>query len=156
MAKLRQLINALAGRPRDAEVSFFDDSSFEFGFSGADGEAAAMLGVGDKVILRGQQGTKKDGITRVFRVTHYQPYVDPSAKTAANVCKARNAQIPTAPKPKKNGPSRKSRKNCPRSRSRSARSTRSPTGMSPQTRRPKITLAPLSCGPSRTTRRSTA
>ena len=82
VSKLRQLLNALSGKPADTEVSFFDTETLEWGYEGADGPAHNQLIVGMEVVFRGLKGKREDG-TDKFSITVYQaPKRRPVAETA--------------------------------------------------------------------------
>ena len=71
-AKLRQLLNALAEKPKDAEV-WFDAATLEWGYDMAAGSPAfAVLTPGMAVTFRGENGKNAKG-DKVYRIKSYRP-----------------------------------------------------------------------------------
>lgn len=74
IAKLRQLLNALAREPKETTVAWFDDDTMEWSY---DGEiATGRLEEGQRVVIRGElvMKTGQDGTpVRRYRVKKYQP-----------------------------------------------------------------------------------
>jgi hypothetical protein len=70
VSKLRQLLNALAEKPKDAEV-WFDPSSFEWGYDMREGSAAyATLTPGMVLNFKGEN--QKKGDKTYYRITGYR------------------------------------------------------------------------------------
>jgi len=77
VAKLRQLLNSIAGKPYDTEIAWFDSDTMEWGYE-KDGDAFDKLTEGRSCLARGIRGTKEDG-QPTFKVDAYRPL-----KKAAN------------------------------------------------------------------------
>ena len=67
VAKLRQLLNAIAGKPETTKVAWFDDATLEWGYD-------AKLTVGLPVTFRGKNKPKQSDPTQLrYRIEAYQP-----------------------------------------------------------------------------------
>lgn len=78
VSKLRQLLNAIAGKPSGTDIKWFDDETLEISWSGEGPED--QLTTGREVILEGVNGTKADGSPK-FSVARYKRL--PTAAAAA-------------------------------------------------------------------------
>lgn len=94
VAKLRKLLNALAGRPEQEEIAWFDDESLEWSYDGQ--FPVARLTPGLPVIIRGKHGVKEDG-TPKFGITAYQPAA--SSQAAAPPQYQQPQPVPPVPPP---------------------------------------------------------
>ncbi len=93
IAKLRQLLNALAEEPKETTIAWFDDETLEWSYDG--NEAAMQLAEGRRVVVRGELVTKVglDGTpVRRYRVKKYQPIKKNRPKSGNGA-----AQTPRAP-----------------------------------------------------------
>ena len=59
VAKLRQMLNSIAGKPHDAEIAWFDSDNFEWSYE-KDGDAFDKLTEGRSCLARGIRGTNDD------------------------------------------------------------------------------------------------
>lgn len=92
VSKLRALLNALAGKPETTEVKWFNDETFEWGYTAWDPknpQPYGQLTEGLEVVIRGVNAQKKDGSTR-FNIKVYQA----ARKAAASTTKARPKPAP--------------------------------------------------------------
>lgn len=71
VAKLRQMLNSIAGKPYDAEVAWFDSDTMEWGYE-KDAPAHDKLSEGRACLARGIRGTKDDG-SATFKLDAYRP-----------------------------------------------------------------------------------
>lgn len=94
VSKLRMLLNALGNRPKDAEIAWFDDATYEWSYE-PDGAPFSKISEGQEVILRGESVMKKDGSGRVFRIKTYQSEVSRKRKPVpANVGATEDSEPP--------------------------------------------------------------
>ena len=70
ISKLRQLLNAIAQRPKDTPIQWFDDDDNSWSYDGVNPDCALTIGL--EVILRGESRDRKDGQGRRFAITSYQ------------------------------------------------------------------------------------
>jgi hypothetical protein len=82
VAKLRQMLNSISGKPFDAEIAWFDTETLEFSYE-KDGEAFNKLAVGATCLARAIKGEREDG-TPILKIDAYRP-VKKTAKKAAPV-----------------------------------------------------------------------
>lgn len=74
VSKLRMLLNALAKQPKDAEIAWFDDATYEWSYE-PNGAPFSTISEGQEVILRGESVLKEDGSGRAFKIRTYQSEV---------------------------------------------------------------------------------
>ena len=91
VAKLRQFLNSVAGKPYDAEIKWFDSETMEWSY---DTEPFDKLSEGRSCLARGIRGVKDDG-SPTFSIDAYRPIKKaPAARVAAKPAKADVDEIP--------------------------------------------------------------
>lgn len=84
VSKMRSIINAIEGRPTDAEIAGIDDETLEYALDGSAIDGAVKAGV--RVVVRGENVTKDangEPLT-FFRVKHYKPVQKPVPAASTN------------------------------------------------------------------------
>lgn len=112
VAQLRQMLNAIADTDEQAEVSFFDDETMEWGYEGEDGPAWGQLQKGWEVTVMGKITAKQNGTGSFFNIVQYLPASaePPAAPAPAPRAPARTPARQSAPaapaQARPNGPAR--------------------------------------------------
>jgi hypothetical protein len=72
-SRFRAFLNAVSGKPEDAEILWFDTERLSWGYTREDPDPTArQLKIGDKVIIRGTNGTNDQGYAR-FTIEKFRP-----------------------------------------------------------------------------------
>ena len=70
VSKLRQLLNAIAQRPKDTQVSWFDDEDYSWSYDGDTPDCTLTVGL--EAVMRGESRERSDGQGKRFSITSYQ------------------------------------------------------------------------------------